>query len=93
MTSQVKLLITKNTFRIVQRATAQSKTGNFRDYRGLRLFTKLPSLSSAGSQSGRFRTALGCKPRSLKRVSIGSFDHLFFQKVGRTKVSFLSAAS
>jgi hypothetical protein len=30
--SQVKLLITKNAFCIVQRATAQSKTGIFRDY-------------------------------------------------------------
>jgi hypothetical protein len=29
--SQVKLLITNNAFRIVQRATAQSKTGIFRD--------------------------------------------------------------
>jgi hypothetical protein len=29
--SQVKLLITNNAFCIVQRATAQSKTGNFRD--------------------------------------------------------------
>jgi hypothetical protein len=29
---QVKLLITNNTFRIVQRATAQSKTGTFRGY-------------------------------------------------------------
>jgi hypothetical protein len=25
-------MITNNSFRIVQRATAQSKTGNFRDY-------------------------------------------------------------
>jgi hypothetical protein len=30
--STVKLLITNNAFWIVQRATAQSKTGNFRDY-------------------------------------------------------------
>jgi hypothetical protein len=30
--SQVKLLITNNAFCIVQRATAQSKTGIFRDY-------------------------------------------------------------
>jgi hypothetical protein len=30
--SQVKLHITNNAFRIVQRATAQSKTGFFRDY-------------------------------------------------------------
>jgi hypothetical protein len=30
--SQVKLLITNNSFGIVQRATAQSKTGIFRDY-------------------------------------------------------------
>jgi hypothetical protein len=30
--SQVKLLITNNAFCIVQRATAQSKTGNFRDF-------------------------------------------------------------
>jgi hypothetical protein len=30
--SQVKLLITNNVFCIVQRATAQSKTGIFRDY-------------------------------------------------------------
>jgi hypothetical protein len=29
--SQVKLLITNNSFCIVQRATAQSKTGKFRD--------------------------------------------------------------
>jgi hypothetical protein len=28
----VKLLITNNAFIIVQRATAKSKTGNFRDY-------------------------------------------------------------
>jgi hypothetical protein len=32
MASQVKLLITNNAFCIVQRATAQSKTGTFRDY-------------------------------------------------------------
>jgi hypothetical protein len=31
MSSQVKLLITNNAFCIVQRATAQSKTGSFRD--------------------------------------------------------------
>jgi hypothetical protein len=30
--SQVKLLITNNAFCIVQRATAQQKTGNFRDF-------------------------------------------------------------
>jgi hypothetical protein len=30
--SQIKLLITNNAFCIVQRATAQSKTGFFRDY-------------------------------------------------------------
>jgi hypothetical protein len=30
--SQVKLLITNDAFCIVQRATAQSKTGNFRDF-------------------------------------------------------------
>jgi hypothetical protein len=30
--SQVKLLITDNAYCIVQRATAQSKTGNFRDF-------------------------------------------------------------
>jgi hypothetical protein len=30
--SQVKLLITNNAFCIVQRATAQSKTGIFRDF-------------------------------------------------------------
>jgi hypothetical protein len=30
--SQVKLLITNNSFRIVQTATAQSKTGIFRDF-------------------------------------------------------------
>jgi hypothetical protein len=30
--SQVKLLITNNAFCIVQRATAQSKTGIFREY-------------------------------------------------------------
>jgi hypothetical protein len=30
--SQVKLLITNDSFRIVQRATAQSKTGYFRGY-------------------------------------------------------------
>jgi hypothetical protein len=30
--SQVKLLITNSAFCIVQRATAQSKTGSFRDY-------------------------------------------------------------
>jgi hypothetical protein len=30
--NQVKLLITNNAFCIVQRATAQSKTGIFRDY-------------------------------------------------------------
>jgi hypothetical protein len=30
--SQVKILITSNSFCIVQRATAQSKTGIFRDY-------------------------------------------------------------
>jgi hypothetical protein len=32
MSSQVKLLITNNAFCILQRATAQSKTGIFRDY-------------------------------------------------------------
>jgi hypothetical protein len=32
MSNQVKLLIANNEFCIVQRATAQSKTGNFRDY-------------------------------------------------------------
>jgi hypothetical protein len=32
MSSQVKLLITNNAFCIVQRATAQSKTGIFRDF-------------------------------------------------------------
>jgi hypothetical protein len=32
LSSQVKLLITSNTFCIVQRATAQSKTGFFRDF-------------------------------------------------------------
>jgi hypothetical protein len=32
LTSQVKLLITNKSFCIVQRATAQSKTGSFRDY-------------------------------------------------------------
>jgi hypothetical protein len=32
MSSQVKLLITNNAFCIVQRATAQPKTGFFRDY-------------------------------------------------------------
>jgi hypothetical protein len=31
-TSEVKLLITSNAFCIVQKATAQSKTGIFRDY-------------------------------------------------------------
>jgi hypothetical protein len=31
LSSQVKLLITNNAFCIVQRATAQSKTGIFRD--------------------------------------------------------------
>jgi hypothetical protein len=31
-TSQVKLLITNNSFCVVQRATAQSKTGIFRDF-------------------------------------------------------------
>jgi hypothetical protein len=30
--SQVKLLITNNSFRIVQTATTQSKTGIFRDF-------------------------------------------------------------
>jgi hypothetical protein len=32
LSSQVKLLTTNNAFCIVQRATAQSKTGIFRDY-------------------------------------------------------------
>jgi hypothetical protein len=32
LSRQVKLLITNNVFCIVQRATAQSKTRNFRDY-------------------------------------------------------------
>jgi hypothetical protein len=32
VSSQVKLLITNNAFCIVQRATAQSKTGFFRDF-------------------------------------------------------------
>jgi hypothetical protein len=32
MSSQVKLLITNNLFRIVQRATTQSKTGILSDY-------------------------------------------------------------
>jgi hypothetical protein len=31
--------------------------------------------SSAGSRSGCFHTTLGCKPRSLIRVSLGWFDY------------------
>jgi hypothetical protein len=43
--------------------------------RGLLEFPELPSLPSAGSRPGCFHTSLGCKPRSLRRVSLGWFDY------------------
>jgi hypothetical protein len=43
--------------------------------RGLLVFSEIPSLPSAGSQPGSFHTSLGCKPRSLIRVSLGWFDY------------------
>jgi hypothetical protein len=42
-----------------------------RQRRGLLVFSELLSLPSAGSRSGCFHTSLGCKPRSLMRVSLG----------------------
>jgi hypothetical protein len=38
--------------------------------------SELPSLPSTGSRPGYFHTSLGCKPRSLIRVSLGWFDYL-----------------
>jgi hypothetical protein len=46
-----------------------------RQHRGLLVFSELPSLPSAGSRPGCFHTSLGCKPRSLIRVSLGWFDY------------------
>jgi hypothetical protein len=39
--------------------------------RQLVVFSKLPSLPSAGSRSSCFHTSLGCEPRSLIQVSLG----------------------
>jgi hypothetical protein len=64
----------------------QSQAGNKkRQRRGLLVFIKLPSLPSAGSRSGCFHTSLGCKPRSLIRVSLGWFDYSKCEE-GRSKV-------
>jgi hypothetical protein len=52
--------------------------------RGLLVFSDLPSLPSAGSRSGCFRTALGCKPRSLTRVSLGWFYYSKKSEEGRS---------
>jgi hypothetical protein len=41
----------------------------------LLVFSKLPSLPSAGSRPDCFHTSLGCEPRSLIRVSLGWFDY------------------
>jgi hypothetical protein len=53
--SQVKLLITNNAFRIVQRETAQSRTGIFRDYGVAKappgfqaMFLRAPKAADAG---------------------------------------------
>jgi hypothetical protein len=39
-----------------------------------RVFFDLLGLPSAGSQTGCFRTSLGCKPRSLMRISLDLLD-------------------
>jgi hypothetical protein len=46
-----------------------------RQRRGLLMIFELPSLPSAGSRPGCFHTFLGCKPRSIIRVSLGWFDY------------------
>jgi hypothetical protein len=46
-----------------------------RQRRGLLVFSELSSLPSAGSRTGCFHTSLGCKPRSLIRVSLGWLDY------------------
>jgi hypothetical protein len=44
------------------------------------VFSELPSLLSAGSRSSSFHTYLGCKLRSLIRVSLGWFDYSKIKK-------------
>jgi hypothetical protein len=65
----------------------EGKAGNKkRQSRGLLVFSELPSLLSAGSRPGCFHTSLGCKPRSLTRVSLGWFDYsknVMEKKLGR----------
>jgi hypothetical protein len=54
----------------------EGQAGNQKRQRcGLLVFSELPSLPPAGSRSGCFHTSLGCKPRSLIRVSLGWFDY------------------
>jgi hypothetical protein len=54
----------------------EGQAGNTkRQRRGLLVFSELSSLPSAGSRSGYFHTSLGCKPRSLIRVSLGWFGY------------------
>jgi hypothetical protein len=58
------------------RICKEGQAGNTkRQRRSLLVFYELPSLPSAGSRSGCLHTSLSCKPRSLIRVSLGSFDY------------------
>jgi hypothetical protein len=74
MSSQVKLLDSEQqtSGRYSKRAKQATIKGQSR---GLLVFSELPSLPSAGSRPGCFHTSLGCKPRSLTRVSLGWFDY------------------
>jgi hypothetical protein len=54
-----------------KRASARNKDDNT----GACSCFELPSPRLTGSQSNWFRTSLGCKPRSLMRVSLGRFDY------------------
>jgi hypothetical protein len=77
-TLQVKLLIISNAFFKIKILDSESQTSGTYAKRAkqatkrrLLEFSELPSLPPAGSRWGCFHTSLGCKPRSLIRVSLG----------------------
>jgi hypothetical protein len=61
-----------NKWHICKEGEAGNKNRQRRD---LLVLSELPILPSAGSRSGCFHTSLGCKPRSLIRVSLGWFEN------------------